>query len=89
MMRAFEVKKGTIVNVIAEGKEWFSYNFEEHECQKDNLFFVEDICVDPLGHVGCRPNEQNIGGAYAKAGYYGFRRDGYVVLVSMGNVIVH
>jgi hypothetical protein len=89
-MRAFEIKTGTIVSVIKEGKEWYGPNFEEHETTKDNLFFLEEIAIDPMGHVGTGPQHRvTIGGAYAKAGYYGFLRDGWYMLVPMDKVNIH
>ena len=88
-MRAFEVKKGTVVQVIKEGREWATPNFIERECKKDNLFFLEDIRIDPIGKLGPMPGGVTIGGHYAHLGYYGFERDGYIMLVHSAKVIVH
>lgn len=88
-MRAFEVKSGTVVRVIENSKEWVAPNFVEHECKNDNLFFLEDVAIDPLGKQGPDPNGVTIGGYYAKMGYYGFARDRWTLLVPMDKVIVH
>lgn len=84
-MVALQVKKGTVGQIIKDGEEWASYNFREHAATKDLLFFAEDIVCDPLGHRG-PVGGATIGGAWARAGYYGFLRDGWVFLVPMSGV---
>jgi len=89
-MRAFEVKKGTKCSVIKDGAEWTSNHFKPFTTTKDLLFFVEEIAIDPAGIVGCGPQHKNvIGGAWAAGGYYGFRRDGYCLMVPLNSVTVH
>jgi len=88
-MIALEVKKGTKGKVIKEGKEWHGSNIKDHTTTKDLLFFAEDIRIDPLGNLGPDPNGVTIGGAYAKAGWYGFYRDGWYLLVPFGDVTAH
>ena len=89
-MRAFEIKAGTVVRVIKDGQEWYGPNFQSHTTTQDNLFFLEEVAIDPFGKVGCGPQfKKTIGGHYAKSGWYGFRRDGWCILVPMGQVIVH
>ena len=36
------------------------------------MYFIEDIGVDPLGKVGSGPNDNTIGGQWARQGLYGF-----------------
>ena len=67
---------------------------EEKTTNKEKMFFIEDVRIDPLGHVGCGPqNTKVIGGAYAEAGYYGFQlpknsEDYDVMIVHMEDVEV-
>ena len=87
-MLALNVAKGTKGLVIKDGKEWVAPNFITHTTTRDLMFFVEDIRIDPLGHVGCGPQDvATIGGAYAKGGWYGFERDGYILLVGADDVV--
>lgn len=87
-MRAFEVPALTPVLVIRDGKEWRAPNIVNYVTRKSQTFFIEEMIVDPLGHVGCGPNDVTIGGAYAAAGYYGFRRNGFALLVGLDLVTV-
>ena len=89
-MIALEVKKGTDGLVIKDGKEWVAPNFTNHTTTKDLLFFAEDIRIDPLGKVGCGPQDcVTIGGVYAAGGWYGFERDGWILLVPFAEVEAH
>ena len=77
-MKLFEVKTGTPVLVHNSAVH---YDVERKE--------LEDVRIDPVGVVGChRGFERTIGGAYAKAGYYGFAWKHYTILVSMDKVEV-
>lgn len=77
----FEIKAGTKIRVIKKGKEWRAPNFTDTTAAKDNLFDKEEVVIDPVGKLGCHRGDQNvIGGDYARAGYYGFERDGWIVL---------
>lgn len=83
----FEIKAGTEVKVIRDGKEWYSDNFRIHVTKEDNLFDKEEMIIDPTGIASwCPPiNGVTVGSAYAKAGWYGFRRDGWALLVPASN----
>ena len=85
-MTALEVKAGTQGKVIKDGREWRGENFKDHAVTKDLLFFAEDIAIDPLGNLS-PVGGVTIGGAWAKAGWYGFRRDGWVLMVPFSDVI--
>lgn len=90
-MRAFTIAKGTTIKIIKEKTEWYAENFAEHVTTKENMFFLEDMVVDPTGILGqaCGPqHKRTIGGAYAAAGNYGFKRDGWVALIPAGEVTV-
>jgi len=90
-MRAFVVKAGTQVNVIPVGKEWYGNNFQEHTTVHENMFFLEDMVVDPTGILtgACGPQDAvTIGGHYAKRGNYGFKKDSWVMLVHANDVQV-
>ena len=88
-MIALEVKEGTEGKVIREGKEWHGSNFKAHTTTKDLMFFAEDIVIDPLGHIGPSPNGVTVGGTWAKAGWYGFYREGWYLLVPFDKVIAN
>lgn len=97
-MRAFSIKAGTKVGMVAPGKEWFGDYWKEHYLQHDRIFFVEDIVIDPTGigsRYACTPGCVTVGSNWAEAGYYGFKLDesygslkGYIVLVGASNVEV-
>lgn len=83
-MGMFIVEKGTECKVIKDGKEWYASNFIDHKTKEDQVFDKGEMIVDPTGIAKswcCTPRDQVIGGDYAKAGYYGFRRDGWAILV--------
>jgi len=84
----FEVKAGTKVLVIKDGVEWFGYNFKDWTTKQDNLFEKEEMVIDPTGIATWTPplSGVTIGSAYAKAGWYGFKSHGYIVLVGGHNV---
>lgn len=87
-MRGFLVVKDTKVRVIKEGKEWYGSNFVDHVCKQDNMFFTEDIRIDPVGILGPCKNGVTVGGSWAKAGWYGFENKGYVMMVPASKVTV-
>lgn len=87
MAVALSIPKGTKALVIKDGKEWRGDNFHDYVTTKNLMFFREEIAVDPVGSLGaCRHHAVTIGGDIARKGYYGFRRDGYVLLVHFNDV---
>ena len=40
--------------------------------KRDEMYFVEDIRVDPIGKAGLGPVGPTIGAEYARKGWYGF-----------------
>jgi len=89
-MKLFIIKKNTPIKVIKEGKEWYSKNFKDTFTKHENIFELHDIIVDPLGNIGStRFNKVTIGSLFAENGYYGFKKDGWVMLVSANNVEVN
>ncbi len=88
-MKIFEIKKGTQVEVIKEGLEWWRDNFKKHVTGADHGFLLEEMIIDPVGNIGCTKRHKNvIGGLYAERGYYGFRRDGFCLVVPASKVTV-
>jgi hypothetical protein len=86
-MGMFLIPQGTKVKLIREGKEWHAQNIREFVTTKLNVFEKEEVVVDPVGKLGCHQgHSKTIGGAYAKAGWYGFRSQGWNVLVPASNV---
>jgi hypothetical protein len=79
----FEILAGTEVRVIKDGREWRGENIRSWITRKDNLFDKAELCVDPTGIAtwASVPGGVTIGSAFAEAGYYGFRSEGYTVLV--------
>lgn len=91
-MRAFLVAAQTPVYTIKDGKEWSGKNVHQHITQEENIFFLEEICVDPTGigkTMACVPGAVTVGSHWAEMGYYGFRRDGWAILVPAHLVTVH
>ena len=84
----FEILAGTQVRVIKVGREWYSQNFRMWTTKNDNYFDKEEMRIDPTGIASwCPPlHGVTIGSAYAKAGWYGFERDGYVLLCPASHV---
>lgn len=71
-MRAFIVAEGTEVRALRTGAAG-AVTAEEQVTKREAMFFLEDITVDPMGHVGISHLGNTIGAAYAEAGWYGFR----------------
>ena len=78
-MKLFKIKRDTPVRAVKSRTEWYPANMVDTVTKKDNLFELEDMIVDPL-KAGQYP--LTIGDSYAKAGWYGFEKDGWVMLVS-------
>ena len=88
-MRGFVVKKGTPALTVKDGVEWEANNIKRIETSKEHCFFREDIVVDPIGKIACHSGyAKTVGGNFAKRGYYGFRRDGWTLLVPLSVVEV-
>jgi len=87
-MKMFKVAQGTKVVVIKSGAEWYTKNFVDHSTKNENLFAMEEIVIDPVGKLGPSKNGVTVGGAWAAAGYYGFERDGYILLATLDKVEV-
>jgi len=85
---ALVVKKDTEVKTIQDGQEWKWENFKSEVLASDKMFSAEDIRIDPLGHIGCGPQDTKvIGGAWAKAGWYGLQDGKRCLLVPFNKVI--
>lgn len=90
-MKLFKLVPGTACHVIQDGKEWTPGNLLSHETEKELVFCMEDIRVDPIGKIGChRGFIKTIGGSYAENGYYAFIHEssGWIVIVHANDVIV-
>ncbi len=75
-MIAFIIPAGTKALVIKVGQEWYGQNFRSHTTRRENMFFREDVVVDPIGTIGShRGHAKTVGGSFASRGYYGFRDD--------------
>ena len=89
-MRAFIVPQGTEARYIKEGpgQEWhIAENWTKRPTCCEHVFFTEELALDPVGQLGCRRG-YTIGGDYERKGYYGFTRDGWVMVVHASYVTV-
>ncbi len=90
-MGMFVVNKGTAAKVIKDNKTWIDdNNFTQITTTKDLVFDKGELVIDPTGvsKVALGPGQNKvIGGQYAKAGYYGFARKGWTILIFHDSVI--
>jgi len=81
----FGVREGAEVQVIKDRKDWaYPKNWTNHVTKEFNVFDKTELAIDPTGIArwACGPSDMiTIGGTYAKAGYYGFTRDGWTMVV--------
>jgi len=82
----FEVIAGVEAKAIRDGVEWFPENFMPILTKKVSLFDKNEVVLDPIGKLGCNQNDHVVGGAYEKAGYYGFRKGRWVLIVHASKV---
>jgi len=82
-MGMFLVEKGTAVFVIKEGDSWCADNIKPYITKNDNVFDKGEMILDPTGILSYAhgPGNNNIGQYYASNGYYGFKRDGWYIIV--------
>ena len=87
-MGMFFIKKETPVLVIKEGRDWLPQNFKPHATQFDNVFGKEEMIIDPTGIAKhCTgPKGVTVGSGYADQGCYGFKRDGWFLVVHRSHV---
>jgi hypothetical protein len=86
-MKAYVVPAKIEARIVQNGKEWGYGNIKTYTTTKKNMFFEEDIRVDPIGKIACHKGyAKTIGGSFAASGYYGFERDGWVLLVHAKDV---
>lgn len=89
-MRAFEVKQGAPAYAVKVGESWNS-DMRKFSTSADNLFFVEELRIDPTGiakHCSVPSNAVTIGGQLARDGFYGFCREGWYLIVHAAYVKV-
>jgi len=79
----FGVNENAEVKVIKDGQEWYSKNFKNYTTKKFSVFHKFQLVVDPTGisKNACVPNGIVVGSSWAKAGYYGFHKDDFTMLV--------
>lgn len=90
-MIGFLVKAGTRAWVINDDQEWYSQNFSTILTDTDQVFFREELVVNPTGigkSFACVPGGVTVGSHWAEMGYYGFRRGGRALLVGAAHVEV-
>jgi hypothetical protein len=72
-MIAFVIQPGTQARAIRADRDWHPSNVKHFTTKHRQMFFAEDVVVDPVGHLGTNRSHTNaIGGDYARAGWYGF-----------------
>lgn len=89
-MKLFKVEEGTSIKIIEEGSDWLPSNIHNTSTTEEILFELNEMRVDPTGisDLACTPEDQVVGGEWAKKGWYGFEREGYTALVPMNKVEV-
>ncbi len=79
------VAAGTPVKVMKDTLD-YSPNVVDWETQKDNMFFLEDIVMDPLNPGRAEGEARQL---WAATGWYGFNRSGYICMAPMDSVDIH
>lgn len=83
-MRMFTIKAGQSY-IRANFTPTGLVQYEAKVLPTDVNYFLEQLRVDPLGHVGCGPqNSKTIGGEWAARGFYGF---GQHEVLSTGDIL--
>lgn len=87
-MGMFLVPEGTIVKGIKDGVKWRKQNFVQKPLQKALVFGKEQLTVDPTGiaSYAVTPTSKELGSGFAKAGYYGFKFEGWTIFVHKSKV---
>lgn len=90
MTTMFEIQPGAKVRIKRTGSMWTGANIDFHTTTKLNAFTQENILIDPLSIFAPVENTTTarIKARWAECGYYGFRRDGWVLLVNAKLVII-
>jgi hypothetical protein len=92
-MHEYTIDSNTPIIVIKAGASWGEMsNFKPTRSRFANTFSEEEMIIHPnefsCSYEGAE-NAPIVGAAYSAMGYFGFLRDGYVVLTPAENVIVH
>ena len=86
----FGVREGAEIKISQDGKNPIGFiAWKNHVTTKFNVFDKCELAIDPtgIGRLACVPGDRvTIGGALAKKGWYGFRRDGFLLLVDPRDV---
>lgn len=72
------VPVGTSALVICDGADWIEKNIRQYVTEHESAFTEAELIVDPTA-AGC--GCLTIGDVYAQMNYFGFRRNGWVLLV--------
>lgn len=89
-MKTYYVPKHTLVLVIGADQPWINPNFKVVHTRFDNTFTEKQIIIHPncLDVRHSAKYAETVGAAYACMGYFAFRRDKHVCLVTAENVYV-
>lgn len=88
---AFFIPEGTecyLANVARDGKPTGAGSFVEFTTTRDNLLSDADLLIDPVGTQGVynrfllAPASKVYAAELARAGYFGFRRHGYLLVIA-------
>jgi hypothetical protein len=82
----FEILKGTEIKAIRSGLDWYDKNMVRCLTKQNNLFDKHEVVLDPVGQLGCCRNDRVIGGSYERAGYYGFKKGNWTMIVHASKV---
>lgn len=90
-MKNFLIKQNTEVLAVSYSKEAPS-SIEAKKTNKEVIYSLEDVQVDPVGKLGSHKESVSLGGQFARDGFYGFKlpnnKKGYeTMLVHQSDVI--
>ncbi len=83
-MKQFKIYKGTNIFAIKEDVILNNSNIRNVKTKNDNIFEMEDMIIDPLNRIG----SPALNRVYGSRGYYGFRQNGWIMIVHHYNVSI-
>ena len=77
----FLVKAGTTAKLKPSHDAYYTGVLKTITTKKDLIFEKHEMILDPVGKCGCCQNKCVVGGVWERAGWYGFERDGWDLLI--------
>lgn len=87
-MKLFKVPSGSSIKVIDDGEHWERNNFTPEMTTEERVYELNEMRLDPTGIAShaSSPTDDTVGGRLARNGWYGFARDGKVILAHVDDV---